>query len=642
MLRRHAWVWGGLLLLVPAQAQVQADGSTATLVARQADGHHSITPAMPERDVSYNAFSRFDVGAAGASFANVGVGARTIVAEVFSPLPSRIEGPVRVDGPRANLILANQNGLRVNGGSFINFGSLALTTGAVTLRDEALAPDVYQRYVDLRTQGGSIQIEAGGLDANLIRLELIARQVGIHGPVTNAFTSASASTRVIAGASSASFDTLASPTDNLTPWLSYKSLGERGDGIAIDVTANSSVRSGRVELVVTDAGAGVRNAGALSASAGDFRLTSSGLIEQIAGRIEAAGDVRLQGREFVQSNGDGGSSSSVVAGGSARIDTEGSIRNLGGTIQGQTRSASDADTPYAVLLNAGTTVEVATPVGAVGALVFGAADDVVIRGEQGVKISNARIVSNGSLRLRSAQHVEVESVHLAGRERLDWSSSNLLSSRNGFEVDRGSLADPAQQSYLVAGGELSIEAGSLRNSGGYLFSNAGAVRIDVQHDLTNQALSTGHFGVQNHCVLFWCKRSANASEQLSGGQINAATTIHIKAGGTVLNDGGQFLSVLGTTIEAPQTIARARPVQRALVRADGLKALFGDTWARLYASDQGGGFTAQQGRLIVHGAARQEGGYFAAGDGVEADIEVEREPQSEPVRLDQHLGILRW
>ncbi len=180
-----------------AHAQIQSNGSTATNVSVGANGHQTITPAAAKNDVSYNAFSRFDVNAAGATFANQEVRARTIVAEVFSPLPSRIEGPISVDGPRANLILANQNGIRVNGGSFVNFGSLALTTGEVILRDVRLTPDAAQRYVDLRTRQGDIQIEAGGLEANVIRLELNAKKIGIAGPITNTFTSVTAVTRIV-------------------------------------------------------------------------------------------------------------------------------------------------------------------------------------------------------------------------------------------------------------------------------------------------------------------------------------------------------------------------------------------------------------------------------------------------------------
>lgn len=634
--------------LVPAHAQIQAQGSTATRVSAGVNGRQIITPAAPRNDVSYNAFSRFDVTSAGATFANAEVRARTIVGEVFSPLPSRIEGPIEVEGPRANLILANQNGIRVNGGSFINFGSLALTTGEVSLRDVQHTPDATQRYVDLRTRGGDIQIEAGGLQANVIRLELNAKKIGIAGPITNAFTSATAVTRVASGSSDASFDTLASPTDNLTPWLTYKapssdaSATPAPSGIAIDITAGSSIRSGRVELVVTDAGAGVRNAGALTATSGDFRLTSTGQVEQIGGRFEASGDIRIKAKSFTQSN-DGDRQSAVVAGASTRIDTEQAIRNDGGVIQGQARSATDAETPYAVFLNAGTTVEVTTPVHAKeGAIVFGAADDVQIYGKEGVRIANARVLSNGRLHIESEQVLDIDTLHLDGAPRKDWSSGNWFQRKEGFVVDRGTLADVDHQAYLVSNGDMTIKAGAVHNAGGTIFSNAGKVDIDSATDVTNRALVTGAFQLSQRCFLFICRQKANSTEQLVGGQISAGATLHIKANGTILNEGGQFLSVGDQEIDGAQNIARAIPIQHALVRADGLKAVFGDTWARLYAIDQGGSFTAQQGRLILKGATRQEGGFFLAKDGVQGAIEVIRLPHRDAITIDDHLGILRW
>lgn len=634
----------GVAAPVFSWAQVVPKGSTATTVGADAAGRQLITPAPPKNDVSYNAFSRFDVAAAGATFVNSDVRARTIVGEVFSPLPSRIEGPVQVDGPRANLILANQNGIRVNGGTFVNFGSLALTTGEISLRDVQLTPEATQRYVDVRTRQGDIQIEAGGLEANVIRLELNAKQIGIAGPITNTFTSGTAATRLVSGSSEASFDTLASPTDNLTPWLTYRQPSEpsASTGIAIDITAGSSIRSGRVELIVTDAGAGVRNAGTLAATSGDFRLTSTGQVEQLGGRIEAAGGIRIQARNFTQAN-DGDRQSAVVAAASTRIDTELGIHNAGGIIQGQTRSASDADTSYAVFLNAGTTVDISTPVGAKdGGVVFGAANDVAIHGKDGVRITNARIVSNGTLHLQSEQALDIDTLHEDGNPRRDWGSGNWFKRKSGFVVDRGTLADPDHQAFLVAHGDLTVKAGAVHNNGGTLFSNTGRVDIESATDVSNRALVVGSFDLSKRCVLFICKHSAHSTEQLVGGQISAGTTMRIKAKGTILNEGGQFQSMGDQEIDGAQNIARAVPLQHTLIRADGLKALFGDSWARLYAIDQGGSFTAQEGKLILKGATRQEGGFFAARDGVDGSIEVIRPPHRDPITIDDHLGILWW
>lgn len=78
-------------MLWPSQAyasDVVARGTTATQITAGPNGQAQIKPAPMQNGVSYNAFSRFDVNAAGATFANQDVRARTIVAEVFSPRPA--------------------------------------------------------------------------------------------------------------------------------------------------------------------------------------------------------------------------------------------------------------------------------------------------------------------------------------------------------------------------------------------------------------------------------------------------------------------------------------------------------------------------------------------------------------------------
>ena len=73
--------------------------------------------------------------------------------------------------------------------------------------------------------------------------------------------------------------------------------------------------------------------------------------------------------------------------------------------------------------------------------------------------------------------------------------------------------------------------------------------------------------------------------------------------------------------------------------ADEVRAFFGDRWAGLYAIDQGGGFTAQTGRLSLHGQAIQDRGFFIASQGVDGVITVERAPGRDPVDLSSHLGV---
>ncbi len=158
----------------------------------------------------------------------------------------------------------------------------------------------------------------------------------------------------------------------------------------------------------------------------------------------------------------------------------------------------------------------------------------------------------------------------------------------------------------------------------------------------NEAHSVGGYDYKKRCTLFVCKTTAHTTETLVGGQIMAANDLKVDAAGTALNYGGAMYAGKSMEITAPQVIARAKPVHTVILRDKGLKALFGDTWAQVYATDQGGSFTAQQGRLILRGLGRQEGGSFIASEGVDGEVEVFRTPRRDPVRIEDHLGILWW
>ncbi len=616
-------------------------GPNGPQVTIDAAGRAHVTPTAVQNGVSYNGFNQFDVGRPGLSFENQATNARTIVAEVFSAAPSRIQGDLEVVGSRANLILANQNGLTINGANFVNFGSVALTTGAVSLRDQQQSAGQVQRYVDVGTSAGTIQIGDQGMAGNLIRLEMIAKNIDINGPITNAYTSATAHVRMVAGDSKASFDTAASPVDNLTPWVYYEAGAAARNDVAIKVGAGSKITAGRIEILVTDKGAGVRNEGELVASAGDFTLTTTGDLVQRGGQIRAQGSVNAKAAD-IQLEGVPGRESIVAAGLQTNLQAEKSIRNIGGEITGNQRISDD--NPYAVYLKAGDAIENRTPVGAEKtAVIFGKGDSVRLEsGAGGIHSTNARVVTNLNLDLLSEGAISNESTHVGADGLVDWKSSGVLSRKSGYRVDMGSLADENNLGYWVAQGSVNVNAASVSNTGGFIFSNAGSVTIKTQGTVTNEAHSVGVYEYSKRCVLFICKTTANSTEKLVGGQIMAATDIQIDAAGAVLNNGGLIFAGQNMDIKAPSIIARAKPVHTVILRDRGLKALFGDTWAQVYATDQGGSFTAQKGRLMLQGAAQQEGGSYVAAEGIDGEIAVIRKPQRDPVRIEDHLGIFWW
>ena len=633
----------GALLPLCTSAGVVPDGHTATTVSMDPSGKTLIQLAPAAGGVSHNVFSRFDVSPAGAAFQNQAVGARSIVAEVRASQPSVIEGPVSVDGPRANLILANPNGLVINGGSFINFGSVALVAGSVALESRAVGNSV-QTYVSAASGNGAIRIGPDGLAADLIRLELLARRIEVAGPLVNAYSSPTALLRLVAGDASALFDTAASPTDNLTPWAYYTAGKSTGQGIVIDLATQARISSGRIELLVTDAGAGVRNAGHLQATSGDFVIDSAGLLEQKGGRIEAAGDIRIRAGSVHQAQAESGDVPSISAAGSLDVQVSGSLSNLGGSLSGVARNPAEGAAPAALRIVAGADIVNQTPAGGAGAVIFGAADDVLLEAGGDIRNINGRVVSNGALSLHAGGTALNESVFVAGsgrsmssRDERNW--LGLPRERHTTTIDNGVLADLAHTAYWVADGQLSVTARQVHNLGGSLLANAGDVVLDAGSEILNRAWLTGALTLRESCNLLFCRRTAEVSESLVGGQILASQDVRLKAGERLLNDGGLIHATRDMQLDAPRIEARGVPVHVALSRADGLRAFFGDHWAGLYAIDQGGGFTAQTGRLSLRGQAIQDRGFFIASQGIDGVITVLRAPGRDPVELSSHLGI---
>ncbi|MCS6520869.1 filamentous hemagglutinin N-terminal domain-containing protein, partial [Burkholderia thailandensis] len=169
--------------------------------------------------VTNNTSSSFTVSKSGADLNDVSISARTIVNQVTGTNPSLIQGNNNELGPRANVILANPNGVTVDGGSFTNMGHVVLSTDQVAFSDITLAPGVMQRNVVLTTDRGAIIIGPGGLSGTLVNLDLIAKQLNVNGPIANDFTSSTSGIRAIVGDSTTTYDTSFSPSDNGHDWL---------------------------------------------------------------------------------------------------------------------------------------------------------------------------------------------------------------------------------------------------------------------------------------------------------------------------------------------------------------------------------------------------------------------------------------
>lgn len=642
-----------------------------TSVSNGVTGRQTVNIAPTIGGVSNNTYSSFNVSKAGADLNNVGINARTIVNQVTSTNPSLIQGNINVLGPRANVILANPNGVTVDGGSFTNAGHVVLSTGQVGFTDLTVAPGVVQRNVVLTTDRGKITIGPGGLSGTLVNLDLIAKQLSVNGPVTNDFTSSRSGIRAIAGDSTTTYDTSFSPSDNGHDWLiGTSSPGTKSNSVAVDITAAGGLTAGRVQLIVTDQGAGVHSLGKIYANAGDVVVTASGDIAIADGSLKAErdvalmtpGTVSLQGTQVTSANNmnvqagnialsdDTTGPTTLSAGNTVNLTSNGSITNIGSLIQAGTTASDGTRTGGDVVLTAAGDITNRSSANNLG-IMFAANGQTKLTAGGNIINDNARILSNGAVSLTAAGDVQNTIDHTGGTNGgqptvySDRGGSFLFFTHttSGFNVDYGTVSNPDQLAYIAAvHGPVTITSRNFTNSGGIVQSNDGDVNIAAQNAFTNAAVFTGQASFTRSCWIF-CHADASSNVTPYGGTIQAGGNIGIKAGTVARNVGGNVFATGDIKVNAPITYAQGVTGYSAINQHRGFKAFFGSTWAQIIAMDVGGGFTAN-GSVTLTGDGVIDGGSFSGGKGVTAagGITTVRAPSRTPVQIDQHLGLTTW
>ena len=283
-------------------AEVIPDGKTATTVQTLPNQKEVITIAPANNaGISHNQYQKFNVGTAGAELNNTKAGAKTIINEVTSLSKSYLNGAISVSGDAAHVIIANPNGIQVDGGEFINTKGTVLTTGQIKLLPGS-APNT--QTLQLITHQGEIDIQGKGLVGTFEELDLIAKKIRINGQIQETSLSPRSAINLVAGDSVSTVAASALTAGPGSGWFSTQAgAAANGETAMIDISPLGNLRAGSLTLIVTEKGAGVSHQGTMLATSGDFVISSEGKVSVKNGLLSSAGNLVVMAKDDISNLG---------------------------------------------------------------------------------------------------------------------------------------------------------------------------------------------------------------------------------------------------------------------------------------------------------------------------------------------------
>lgn len=195
--------------------------------------------------------------------------ARLIINEVTGRNRSLLEGPTEIFGRQADYILANPNGIKVNGASFINTPRVSLITGKPEF------DPISQDLKKFQVRQGLIEIGERGIDVRgLTYFDIIARCIKIngqiHGQKFNEAGEVVHDTQVNLHSGPQTYD-----------YASRTSQKSQPNGVArsrwgIDSSHLGGIYAGRITLIGTEDGLGVKAPAHMVTSTDDIILNADG------------------------------------------------------------------------------------------------------------------------------------------------------------------------------------------------------------------------------------------------------------------------------------------------------------------------------------------------------------------------------
>ncbi len=618
------WLASGIVHSVSAAGIVadhNAPGHQQPTIMQTANGIPQINIQTPSAGgVSHNTYSQFDVSNHGVilnnSHKNVQTQlggmvagnpwlakgeARIILNEVNSRNPSQLNGFVEVAGKKAQVVIANPAGISCDGCGFINANRATLTTGQPQMKNGSLT--------GFNVERGEIRVAGKGMDASRTDYtDIIARSVKINAGIW------AQDLKVTTGRNNV--DIAHGQIEKKAADISSKPQ------VALDVSSLGGMYAGKIRLVGTETGVGVRNAGHIGAQAGAVTLTADGRIEN-SGSISAKTDVHLATTRELHNSG------SVYAGQDTQIQSDGAFTHIGSVasrrdtrIQAARLTGSERS-----LLAAG--VKDDGRLAKTGELVISASGELAAHGQllaggnmhlkgKGLDLSSSRIqgqhteldATSGNL---STQNAQLSAGILSARTVGQFSNNGGTINADTLQISAQSLSNHKGKLIQTGAGDFSLSLpGSVDNREGLLAAN-GTVHLDAR-SLDNrkgkvQAAQSGNLQV----------KTTDAVNNRQGSLI-ASRDVRINTQ-TLSNDNGLISASTGTgRIKTQQTVSniegRMESAGRLDISAGSLNNHQGTVVSGELAVTLDGALDNTSGRLLSQKTLSVSGSELVSDDGL--------------------------
>ncbi len=577
-------------------ADLNADQAAASAmrpsIGAAANGVPLVNIAKPNSSgLSHNKYSNFNVGKKGLilnnankNFTKTQLGgyiqgnpnlkssgpASVILNEVTSSNRSALNGYVEVGGKRADVIIANPNGITCNGCGFINTPNATLTTGRPKYEAGAL-------YLDVT--GGDVTIDGAGINAkNIDKLSIISKAAKLNADIH------AKQLDIITG----------SNIVNMQSGLII-SKGASGTGVSIDSSALGGMYANRIKLVGSDKGVGVNVRGNVASGIGGFSLSADGRV--VMNNHRSSGTTSIESRSAdIELQGDGYAEQKLRVKAKTKVITD-----------GVNASAEKVEITAAELINSG---EIVGGANASGDLLNVGSVDINITGEFNnsgeIKSVDAATLAAGKLDNSGLISSEHGLSILAGN-----SISNSGDIKAGGSMDIAAIQsnlDIANDGLIAAEHDLKITGNALRNN--HALFSGGNMLIHMDDFLSNAVGQKEDSGINSKQNLTIVARNSISNS----GEVKAGGSVDISAIGSnldITNDGliaaEQNLTITGNTMLNNQT----------LFSGGNMYITLDDKLRNTAGASENGGINSKQNLTIAARNSISNSGEIKAGESVD-------------------------